>query len=130
MSKHLKILLNKKKYAFKQGSITELNLIQKEIKREIKMCKLGYKYKLERQLSNNNLGSAWESVKNIVGLNDKSRKNIFLEGFTADSTLAQEFNKFYSRFDVHDFSKETGDVKDSLINSGLPSLFFFLNEML
>lgn len=83
---------------------------------EIKRCKLGYKDKVERQLSNNNLGSAWDSVKNIVGLNDKSRKKTFLEGFTADSTLAQEFNQFYSSFDVHDYSKETGALRDSQIN--------------
>jgi len=111
VSKHLKILLNKKKHAFKEGSVTELNSIQKEIKREIKRCKLGYKDKVERQLRNNNLGSAWDSVKNIVGLNEKSRKKTFLEGFATDSALAQEFNKFYSRFDVHDYSKETGALR-------------------
>lgn len=99
VSKHLKLSLKKKKSVFKMANLSELISLQKDIKHEIKRANLCYKQKVERKLGNNNLRSAWHSVKTIVELN-----------------CMQEFNKFYSRFDVHDFSKETAALKGSLLN--------------
>ncbi len=97
--KQLKDLLKKKKLAFRQNNLQELHSIQKEIKREIKRAKWDYKLKVEHKLSNNLLGSAWDSIKTMVGQNDKKNKKVSLEGFTSDISLAQELNLFYSRFD-------------------------------
>lgn len=47
---HLKILINKKKQAFKQGNSTELVSVQREIKREIRKAKLSYKRKRRREV--------------------------------------------------------------------------------
>ena len=104
VSKHLKILLKREKQAFKMGNLSELNSLQKEIKHEIKRAKLCYKQTVENKLRNNNSGSAWDSIRTMTGLNDKTKKRVMLEGFTSDMSLAQELNNFYSRFDIHDFS--------------------------
>ncbi len=115
--KQLKDLLKKKKLAFRQNNLQELHSIQKEIKREIKRAKWDYKLKVEHKLSNNLLGSAWDSIKTMVGQNDKKiNKKVSLEGFTSDISLAQELNLFYSRFDKHDFSNEIVGHKQSLLS--------------
>lgn len=111
VSRHLKVLLNKKKQAFKQGNVTELTSVQKEIKQDIRRAKLSYKQKIEDKLSNNNLGSAWDSISYMVGRNDNVKKRVSLDGFTSDLVLAQELNKFYSRFDMHDFNNEITTLK-------------------
>lgn len=116
MRKQLKDLLKKKKLAFRQNNLQELHNIQKEIKREIKRAKWDYKFKVEHKLRNNLLGSAWDSIKTMVGLNDKIKKKVALEGFTSDISLDQELNKFYSRFDKHDFSNEIVGQKQSLLS--------------
>ncbi len=74
VKKQLKDFLKKKKLAFRQNNLQELHSIQKEIKREIKRAKWDYKLKVEHKLSNNLLGSAWDSIKTMVGLNDKKGK--------------------------------------------------------
>ncbi len=114
--KQLKYLLKKKKLAFRQNNLQELHSIQKEIKREIKRAKWDYKLKVEHKLSNNLLGSAWDSIKTMVGQNDKKKKKVSLEGFTSDISLAQELNLFYSRFDKHDFSNEIVGHKQFLLS--------------
>lgn len=92
-----------------------MHSIQKEIKREIKRAKWDYKLKVEHKLSNN-LGSAWDSIKIMVGQSDKIKNKVALEGFTSDISLAQELNQFYSRFDKHDFSNEILGQKQSLLS--------------
>lgn len=64
VSKTLKILLNKKRRAFRAGDLSELNL-KNEIKSEIRRAELNYK--LERDLSHNNLGSVWDGLNVIIG---------------------------------------------------------------
>lgn len=51
------------------------------------------------------IGSWW-----LVGINDKDREKVALQGISSDLELAKELNKCYSRFEVHDFSKETTDL--------------------
>lgn len=116
-SRQLKVLLNKKKQAFKQGDSTELMSVHKEIKREIRRAKLSYKRKLEDMLSNNNMGSAWDSIRSMVGLTDNVKKRVSLDGFTSDLVLAQELNKFYSRFDVYFFNNEIMTLRNTSLES-------------
>lgn len=78
---------------------------------------------MEHKLSNNLLGSAWDSIKTMVGLNDKKKK-VALEGFTSDISLAQELNQFYSRFDKHDFSNEIVVQKQSSLSQPQSAVCF------
>lgn len=91
----------------------ELQLSQKEIKQEIRRAKLRYKQKVEDKLTNNNLGSAWESLKIMTGQSVNVNKKVSSEGFSSDQVLANELNKFYCRFDVCDFRNDTTLLKKS-----------------
>lgn len=84
---------------------------------EIKRAKLSYKQKVVYKLANKSLGSAWDSVRTKVGLNNKVKKKVALKGFSSNLALAQEFNMFYSRFDVHNFINKTAVLKHNLLNS-------------
>lgn len=60
----------------------------------MRRAKLHYKQKVEDKLRNNNLGSAWDSIRTMVGLTDHNvKKRVSLDGFTSDLVLAQELNK-------------------------------------
>lgn len=113
VSKQLKNLLNKKRKAFQEGNLAELNLLKREIKNEIKKAKMNYKEKLENDLANNRLGSAWNGLKTIVGSETQSNKKVALAGFDSNQ-LANEFNRFYLRFDCFDFSDEILNLKNKL----------------
>lgn len=68
ITKTVKDSLQKKKSCFKQGDITELQISKKDVKIEILKAKRDYKNKLETKMATNNLGSAWDSMKKIAGL--------------------------------------------------------------
>lgn len=60
----------KRKWLLRKGTSQVLHKVQKEMKREIRVGKLKYKDKIETQFRMNNLGSAWDSMKTIVGLKE------------------------------------------------------------
>ncbi len=60
----------------------------------------------------------------MCSLNDKIKKKVALEVFTSDIFLAQELNKFYSRFDKHDFSNEIVGQKQSLLSQPQSAVCF------
>lgn len=62
------------------------------MKLEINKAKLHYKEKIEWELRNRNLGSAWDGMKTIVGTKPKRDSNIVLEGYRDDFQLAQALN--------------------------------------
>ncbi|XP_049908650.1 uncharacterized protein nek6 isoform X1 [Epinephelus moara] len=122
VSKSLKILLNKKKIAFREGNISELNVLQREIKCEISRAKLNYKEMLERKLGQNNLGSAWDGLRTITVSNKKCKSRVALSGAKSDKQLAQDLNEFYLRFDALDFSNMNSKLKNELHCTGSPPL--------
>ena len=124
VSKSLKGLLHKKGKAFREGNLIEMHNIEKEIKREIRAGKMRYKDKIENQLRMNNLGSAWSSMKTIVGLKEEGRTNIQLSGYNSDQQLAEEFNEFYTRFDVHDFKEQHSELRKGLVTSKVQNISF------
>lgn len=63
------------------------------------------------------MGSVWDSMKTIVGLKAGNRSNIELKGYKSDRQLAQDFNEFSMRFDVHDFSDKHFELKSSLLST-------------
>ena len=94
-SKSLKLLLSRKKKAFREGNPLLMRALQKEIKHAIWIGKKKYKEKIETQLQMNNLGSAWDSMKIITGTKKGDKRNIQLNGYKSDVLLAQSFNDFY-----------------------------------
>lgn len=56
------------------------------------------KVKLEKQLSGNNIRSAWQGMKEMAGCKEGIR-NINLNGFSSAKQFAQKLNTFYLRFD-------------------------------
>ncbi len=114
-SKSLKTLLQKKNKAFREGNKLELCNLQKEIKREVRAGKIRYKNKMEAQLRTNNLGSAWEGMGTITGLNDKSRGRVMLPNYNSDHQLAENLNAVYVRFDNYDFSSKHLEFRDKLL---------------
>lgn len=51
-------------------------------------CLDSTKQKVENKLSNNNLGSAWNCLKIMMGQTNKTRKKVALEGFPSDKIIA------------------------------------------
>ena len=72
-----------------------------------------YKEKVEKQFSNGNLKEACIGIKTLAGQNTTQAKNASLHGKDLE-TPAEVFNKFYARFDKHDFSSEISQVKTDL----------------
>lgn len=117
ITKSLKGLLKERQHAFQKRNFSELNQFKKEVKLEINKAKLHYKEKIEWELRNSNLGSAWDGMKTIVGTKPKRDSNIVLEGYRDDFQLAQAFSEFFLRFDTHDFENILCEQKNNLIGT-------------
>ncbi|KAK0141921.1 hypothetical protein N1851_020392 [Merluccius polli] len=96
-------------------NLPELENLKKEVKHEIARAKRRYKEKLEDQLGNNNSGSAWDSMKTIIGTKEIRNTKLVLDGFTCDRKLAQTLNEFYLRFDTPTFKDAILEQKNKRI---------------
>ncbi|KAL2086367.1 hypothetical protein ACEWY4_017426 [Coilia grayii] len=113
----IKNCIRKKRQAHKHGNATDFHAATKELKTEIFKAKQRYKSKLEQKMAENNLGSAWSSMKTIAGIkNQSSSSHISLEGFKSENELANALNCFYNRFDTFDFSQEVDELQYKLKN--------------
>ena len=117
VTKALRALLYRKRQAFIAGNLPEVEKLKKEVKHEIARAKRSYQEKLEEQLVNNNLGSAWDSMKTIIGTKKTGNPNLVLDGFTCDRKLAQTLNEFYLRFDSPTFKDAILEQKNYLKDS-------------
>lgn len=72
------------------------------------------------------MGSAWDSMKTIVGLKERGGGRPELDSYKSDSLLAQDLDRFYVRFDTHDFSDKPSELKKSFLAS--PSFVPSFNE--
>lgn len=113
--KSLKMLLSKKRKLFREGNLSELNLVKREIKCKIRRAKLNYRDRLEGELRQNKLRSVWDGLKTITGTKRRSNSRISLNGVAiSDKHLAQDLNSFYLRFDTYNFSNEILTLKKKL----------------
>lgn len=80
ITKSLRVLFKERQRAFWEGNLFEFNRLKKEVKLEINMAKVHYKDKIEWQLKNSHLGSAWDGMKTIVGTKPKKDSKVVLEG--------------------------------------------------
>ena len=115
VTKSVKASIQAKKYAFKHGTASDLHTATKDLKIEILRAKKDYKTILENKMAANNLGSAWSSMKSIAGIsNSKTISTVILKNFDSDPDLANVLNRFFSRFDTHDFSTEIQELRHNL----------------
>ena len=100
MSSSVKNSLQNKKLAYKQWEGSEKGIARREVRTEIFKAKQAYKVKLEKNLADNILGSAWSSMKKIVGLQHNVNKGtVRIDGFKSNVDLSNALNRFYSRFE-------------------------------
>ena len=72
--------MNESNKAFHVGNLIEKHRLQREIKCEIRRAKQDYKKMLERDLSTNNSGSAWDGMHTIIGATAKSNRRVDIDG--------------------------------------------------
>ena len=99
VTKELKPLLNKKKYLLSHHDRDQLKIVQKEINAQISVCKQNYKTKIEN-LFKTDSKSAWAGLRGLTGMS-KSKNTPDVEN---PEIFCNELNKFFARFDTHDFS--------------------------
>lgn len=111
----LKTLLNKKKRAFQEGNEEDKRSVQKQLKGKLDEGKQKYKEKVEGKFRSNEMKEVWKGVKSLAGANPK-RSEVNIE--TSDEKkYVDELNRFYARFDKHDFKEEIKAHKECLQNS-------------
>ena len=91
----IKAILNQKKKAFRDGDKEQLKQVQHELKRRLKMAKVEYKKKIERNLQHSNIRELWRGINTISGYNKKKRQPIM-----GDVDRANKLNQFFNRFDT------------------------------
>ncbi len=110
VSKSLKFIINQRNISFHKGDLTQYRVLQKQVKREIKLAKLKYKDRVGNMFATGNPRPAWEGVKSMLGMQTK-RHPISLNG-KSNFDLSNELNMFYNRFNVHDFNNELSVFKN------------------
>ena len=112
VSKDLKKCLNEKKFAFLQGKTEEYREKEKDFRRQSVAAKLKFKDKVENNFRTGNAKDAWNGLKAMMG-KPNQKQNMC----TSDDPLkaANDFNRFYSRFDVDDHRDECTSICQSII---------------
>lgn len=66
----------------------------------------------------NKLGSAWSSMKTMVGLQrDQRNDHVSVEGFNSNLELAGAFNCFFNCFNTVDSDSNIQGLKEDLVDS-------------
>lgn len=112
MTKSVKLSLQNKQLAYRQGDRLERVTAKKEVRTEILKAKQAYKVKLEKNLADNNLGSAWSGMKKIAGIQHNVNKStVCIDGFRSHDYFSNALNMFYSRFESFDFKNEVEELR-------------------
>ena len=108
----IKAIINRKKEAFGKNDKEEFKKLQKELNRTIRKGKRDYKIKIENHFTQNNMKRVWQGMRLMSGYNSVSSKADPLPKVSPD--YAGELNRFYNRFDCHDFSSEIRELFNTL----------------
>ena len=111
VTKELKFLLNKKKRLIGTNDREQLKAIQKEINKQIAVCKSDYKGKVECMFKTD-AKSAWDGLRTLTGM----KKSCITPNIGNINEFCNELNVFYARFDKHDFSHVRTCIKNFLRN--------------
>jgi len=95
----LKLLLNEKKRLLASKDREQLKMVQKEINKEISLCKSRYKTKVENMFKCDTR-SAWNGLRCLTGM----KKSPVKPDVANAKEYCNELNYFYARFDKYDFS--------------------------
>ena len=115
ISSELKTLLQEKRRLFATGQLQRVKELQRTIGKKIKLCKVDYKNRLEKNFQQNNPRVAWQAMQTMTGY--KSKKQMVAHS----NDFVNELNNFYCRFDTHDFTAENTALECSLANVPLTS---------
>jgi hypothetical protein len=111
----IKSIINKKKEAFGKQDNEQLRYLKKELSKAIEEQKKVYRQKIESYFTVNNMKGVWNGMRLMSGYSNGSSKSCPLP--KASVEYANELNKFYNRFDCHDFSIRTLELLNNLANS-------------
>jgi hypothetical protein len=106
VTKDLKSCLVEKKYAFMCGDHSKVQEMNKEFRSKAWKAKLDYKGKVEEKLKVGNARDAWVGLNKMMG-RDKKKQDLRCEN---QQVFANDLNKFYARFDVHNFRDECESI--------------------
>ena len=95
VTRDIKVLLNEKKRAFRDGDREQMRRVQREVKERIQQGKDSYRRKLEHKLQQNNLKDVWSGMKSIAGYKPSGSQTI-----GGGIERANELNLFFNRFDL------------------------------
>ena len=87
----MRVLLDRKKRAFRDGDMVEVRNAQRELKRGLREAKESYGRRVERKMDNNPK-ELWNGLRTMTGCGAKSR------GANGDKNRADDLNTFYNRF--------------------------------
>ena len=99
ITKHIKVILNRKKQIFGKNRIEGKLQIQRELRIEIRREKKKYKEKIEKHLQENNMKKVWHGVNLMSGYESKHSKSLANKVQKATVEYVNDLNKFYNRFD-------------------------------
>ena len=94
ITKDIKVIVNEKKRAFRDGNRDEVRRVQGVLKLNIREAKDNYRRKLENKLRQNNMRDVWSGMRTITRF--QKTGSIGLEGRV---DWANELNLFFNRFD-------------------------------
>ena len=114
ITKRVKSIINKKKGIFSKGDLEGLKQVQSELKRVIREEKAVYKDKVEGFFTGNNMKRVWEGMRLMSGYSNKSKSCLLPN---ESISYANELNKFYNRFDHHNFLDQRNNLTDLLSDS-------------
>ena len=110
VTKDLKTQLNLKRKYQREKDRENLKNIQREIRRDIAICKKNYKDKVEKLFKEKDAKSAWKGLRILTSSEKKKSKA------QPENTLqfCNDMNQFFTRFDKFDFTTECKTLLDSL----------------
>ena len=111
ITKDLKKQIIDRNRLFAEGKKVEGKIADKEIKKQIRENKL--KNKVEKQYFSGDVRNAYKGIKALVGKEEVRERG---DGRTEEERkeFVEDLNKFYCRFDVHDFTKEKEEICEAL----------------
>ncbi len=91
--------------AFKSGNFDDRKQASYNLRKSIKAAKRQYKNKVEEQFNTNNARSMWQGINNITDCKGNKPATVNIA-----TSLPDELNLFYARFEAHNHTESGSDV--------------------
>ena len=105
ITKEVKICINKRKVAFKNGDRGGMAAAQKELNQLLRQSRARHRDALEASVASSNSKELWDHMKSITNMNPARKKICTLD----ELTRANELNNFFLRHDSAASSQELDD---------------------